>query len=375
MRILHIYKDYYPVLGGIENHVRSLAEGQVAAGHSVTVLVTSLTRHTEEVEFNGVRVVKAARLATVASTPLSLALPLWLRRLPADIAHLHFPYPVGEVALWLAGRARRTVVTYHSDVVRQAGLLRVYRPLMRRLLRRADRILATSPQYAASSPYLTENADRVTIVPLGVDLAPFLAADEAGRETLRARYGTPLLLFMGRLRYYKGLHVLLHALALVPEARLVVAGSGPLGAEWQALAGRLGLADRVHFVGDVSDAQQRALYQAADVYVLPATHRSEAFGVALVEAMASGAPVITTEIGTGTSYVNQHGVTGLVTPPNDPPALAQAVRDLLADPDRRQRLGQAARARAQAEFDRPTMLARVETVYQAVLRHSPPGEV
>ena len=367
MRILHVYKDYYPVLGGIENHVRSLAEGQAAAGHSVTVLVTSLTRRTEEAELNGVRVVKAGRLATVASTPLSLALPLWLRRLPADLAHLHFPYPVGEVSVWLAGRARRTVVTYHSDVVRQAGLLHLYRPLMRRLLRRADRLLATSPQYAASSPYLRENADRVTVVPLGVDLAPFLTPDEAGRAAMRERYGTPLLLFMGRLRYYKGLHVLLQALPLVPQARLVVAGSGPMGEEWQALAHRLGLADRVHFVGDVSDAHQRALYQAADVYVLPATLRSEAFGVALVEAMASGAPVITTEIGTGTSYVNQHGVTGLVTPPNNPPALAQAVRDLLADPARRQRMGQAARARAQAEFDRPTMLARVEAVYRDVL--------
>ena len=368
MRILHIYKDYYPILGGIENHVRSLAEGQAAAGHSVTVLVTSLTRQTEEVELNGVRVVKAGRLATVASTPLSLALPRSLRRLPADIAHLHFPYPVGEVSLWLAGRARRTVITYHSDVVRQAGLLRVYRPLMRHLLRRADRILATSPQYAASSPYLRENADRVTVVPLGIDLAPFLTSDEADRAAMRSRYGTPLLLFMGRLRYYKGLHVLLQALALVPQARLVVAGSGPMGEEWQVLARRLGLGERVHFTGDVSDADQRALYQAADVYVLPATHRSEAFGVALVEAMASGAPVITTEIGTGTSYVNQHGVTGLVTPPNDPTALAQAIRDLLDDPVRRRQMGNAARVRAQSEFDRETMLARVEAVYRDVLQ-------
>ncbi len=367
MRILHIYKDYYPVLGGIENHVRSLAEGQVAAGHDVTVLVTSLTRRSQIETLEGVRVVKASRLATVASTPISIDLALWLRRLPADIAHLHFPYPVGEVALWLAGRARRTVLTYHSDVVRQAGILRVYRPLMRRLLRRADRILATSPQYIASSPYLSELREKVTVVPLGIDLGPFLAQDTAGRAAFRARYGTPLLVFMGRLRYYKGLDVLLAAMPQLPQARLVVGGSGPMGAEWQALAGRLGLADRVHFLGDVSDADQRTLYQAADVYVLPATHRSEAFGIALVEAMASGAPVVTTEIGTGTSFVNQHGVTGLVVPPHDPAALAEAIQGLLADPTRRRQMGDAARARALAEFDRPTMLARVAAVYQTVL--------
>ena len=368
MRIVHIYKDYYPVLGGIENHVRSLAEGQAERGHDVTVATTALTGRSQQETLNGVRVVKAARLATVASTPLSLALPVALRQTPADIAHLHFPYPVGEVALWLAGRARRTIITYHSDVVRQAGILRLYRPLMRRLLRRADRIIATSPAYAASSPYLRENRTRVTVIPLGIDLASFLIDDVAGREAVRARYGAPLLVFMGRLRYYKGLDTLLRALPSLPQARLVVGGSGPLRGEWEALAGRLGLADRVHFLGDVSDADQRALYQAADVYVLPATQRSEAFGVALVEAMASGAPLVTTEIGTGTSYVNQHGVTGLIAPAHDPAALAQTIGWLLTHPVERQRMGEAARARAVAEFGRPLMLERVLNLYETALR-------
>lgn len=367
MRILHIYKDYYPVLGGIENHVRSLAEGQVAAGHDVAVLVTSLTNKSHVTILNGVKVIKAGRVATIASTPLSLTLPIMMSRLKADIAHLHFPYPVGEVALWLAGRAKRTVVTYHSDVVRQAGILRFYRPLMRYLLRRADRVIATSPHYVATSPYLTENKDRVTVIPLGIELAPFLADHSAASQALRQHYGSPLLLFMGRLRYYKGLHVLLQAMPSLPEARLVVAGSGPMKTEWQTLAHNLGLGERVHFLGDVEDEEQPALYQAADVYVLPATHRSEAFGVALVEAMASGAPVVTTEIGTGTSYVNQDGVTGLIAPSENPAALAAAIQSLLTDPDRRRVMGQAARARAIHEFDRATMLDRVEALYTEVL--------
>ena len=366
MRIVHVYKDYYPVLGGIENHVRILAEGQAAHGHDVTVLVTSADRHSQAQTLNGVRVVKAARLATVASTPLSVALPLALHGLPADIIHLHFPYPVGEVSAWLAGRARATVMTYHSDVVRQAGILRLYRPLMERLLARTDRIIATSPTYAASSPYLRANAARVRVIPLGIDLTPFVTPDPAA-AAMRLRYGAPLLLFMGRLRYYKGLDVLLRALPGVEGARLVVAGSGPMGAEWRALAEAVGVASRVLFVGDVSDAEQRALYQAADVYVLPATQRSEAFGVALIEAMASGLPVVTTEIGTGTSYVNQGGVTGLIVPPHDPPALAGAIRALLDDPVRRQAMGGAARTRAVAEFDQATMLARTLALYDEAL--------
>lgn len=366
MRIVHVYKDYYPILGGIENHVRILAEGQAQQGHDVTVLVTSPDRRSQTVALNGVRVAKAARLATVASTPLSIALPFALRSLPADILHLHFPYPVGEVSAWLTGRGRATVMTYHSDVVRQAGILRLYRPLMERLLARMDRIIATSPAYAASSPYLRANAARVRIIPLGIDLAPFVTPDPAA-AAMRARYGEPLLLFMGRLRYYKGLQVLLRALSEVEGARLVVAGSGPMAAEWRALAEALGVASRVLFIGDVSDAEQRALYQAADVYVLPATQRSEAFGVALIEAMASGLPVVTTEIGTGTSYVNQDGVSGLIVPPHDPPALAGAIRILLANPARRRAMGMAARARAVAEFDQATMLARVLAVYDEAL--------
>ncbi|MFN8481523.1 MAG: glycosyltransferase [Anaerolineae bacterium] len=367
MRIVHVYKDYYPVLGGIENHVRSLAEGQAERGHDVTVIVTSLTGHTETETMNGVRVVKAARLATVASTPLSLALPFHLRGIAADIAHLHFPYPVGEVSQWLVGRARRTVITYHSDVVRQAGILRLYKPLMRAVLRRADRIIATSPNYAATSPLLQENRDRVTIVPLGVDLARFLQPYPDPVAALRREYGTPMLLCMGRLRYYKGLHVLIEALPGLPDVTLVVAGSGPMGTEWQALAQRLGVGERVHFIGDVSDADQPALYQAADLYVLPATHRSEAFGIALVEALACGVPAVTTELGSGTSYVNQDGVTGVVVPPNASSALGAALRGLLADDALRRRMGEAARARAVAEFDRPAMLERVMAVYNDVL--------
>ena len=145
MKILHVYKDYFPVLGGMENHIKWLAEAQAAAGHSVTALVTSRDRHTTESIENGVRVVRAARLAHVASTPLSAAFPFLLQRERPDIAHLHFPYPPGEVSQWLFGHARRTVITYHSDVVRQRGILRFYEPLMRRILRAADAIIATSP--------------------------------------------------------------------------------------------------------------------------------------------------------------------------------------------------------------------------------------
>jgi len=367
LRILHIYKDYFPVLGGIENHLRALAEAQARRGHEVTVLVTDPSRRTVREELNGVQVIKAGRLATVASTPLSLALARELARLRPDVAHVQSPYPVGELANRLWGRARATVISYQSDVVRQRRILALYAPALRRALRAAQRIIVTSPAYLATSPFLKPVTDRCRLVPLGIDTARFEAADPAQVARRRAQLGRPLLLFVGRLRYYKGLQYLLRALADLPGAHLAVVGTGSMAAEWQALAGELGVAGRVSWLGDVADAGLPACYHAADLFVLPACERSEAYGLVQVEAMAAGLPVVSTELGTGTSFVNRHGETGLVVPPRDPQALARACRDLLSDPEHRRRLGAHARARAQREFGLERMVQRVEEVYGEAL--------
>lgn len=378
MRILHLYKDYYPVLGGIENHVRVLAEAQVRAGHHVTVLVAARGPRTVIEEMGGVQVIKAGRLATVASAPLSLSLPAIVARLRPDITHLHFPYPLGEAAHTLLGRARRTVITYHSDIVRQQGMLRLYRPLLWRVLAKADRIIATSPNYIATSPYLQHFTDKCVIIPLGIDADRFSTPDPAQVAAFRNRAlinanqpsSASLLLFVGRLRYYKGLDDLLRALTQVP-AHLLVGGSGPMEQPWRALAQRLGVAERVHFLGDVPDELLPSLYHAADIFVLPANARAEAFGTVLLEAMAAGLPAISTEVGTGTSYVNRHGETGLVVPPYDPGALARAINMLLSDADLRRRLGEQARMRARRpEFSQAHMVQQVLELYHELLAAS-----
>jgi len=366
MNILHIYKDYYPVLGGIENHIKMLAEAQVQRGHQVTVLVTHPTAQTHIEEINGVRVIKAGRLATVASAPLSISLPFLLRRERADIAHLHFPYPVGELAQLLCGRASRVVMTYHSDVVRQKGLLRIYRPLLWRVLHRADAIIATSSNYIESSPYLSALRPKCTVIPLGIDLGRFLQDDPEQVERIRRDHGSPLLLFVGRLRYYKGLQYLLAAISHI-QCRLLVVGSGPMEAEWRHVAASLGVSDRVFFLGQVSDKDLPAYYHASDVFVLPASERSEAFGAVQIEAMASGLPVVCTELGTGTSFVNVHGQTGLVVPARDAAALAAAILSLLRDEQRRRQMGERGRLRAVREFSLPTMADRTARLYAKVL--------
>ncbi|MFQ5343943.1 MAG: glycosyltransferase [Anaerolineae bacterium] len=366
MRILHIYKDYYPVVGGIENHVRLLAEAQARSGLDVTVLITNRPARTTITEMGGVRVIRAGRLAHLASTPLSLAFFAQLRRLTADVAHLHFPYPPGELGNLLFRPGRRTVITYHSDVIRQQGILRLYRPLLRRVLRQADRIIATSPAYIESSPHLREVASRCTVVPLGIDPTPFMQADDRA-ETIRRRFeaASRLLLFVGRLRYYKGLEYLLGAMKEI-DGTLLVIGGGPMAGHWQQLARNQGLLERVHFLGEVADDDLPAYYQAADLFVLPASHRSEAFGVVQLEAMAAGTPVVSTALGTGTSFVNQDGVTGFVVPPRNAEALARAVNRLLADSELRRSMGEAGRRRVLEHFTVDRMVDGVIRVYEEI---------
>lgn len=365
MKVLHLYKDYYPVVGGIENHIRILAEGVARRGVDVTVLVTSQTKETEVYNMNGVEVVKAGRVTTLSSTPLSFGFLSWLRRLRADITHLHFPYPWGEIAHLTLGRSPRTIITYHSDIVRQRKLLRVYRPFLERVMAQADRVIATSPRYLQTSSHLRKVADKCVVIPLGLDLEALsrYRREEVGR--IRDEYEPPLLLFVGVLRYYKGLEYLIRAMRDV-NARLLVVGSGPMAEEWQTLAVELGLQDKVFFLGRVEDEELPIYYQACDLFVLPASHRSEAFGTVQVEAMACGKAVISTELGTGTSYVNVNGETGLVVPPRDVAALTTAINRLLSDKRLRIGMGEKGRKRALREFSHEIMIDRVVALYQSL---------
>jgi len=370
VRVVHVYKDIYPVKGGIEDYILDVCT-RLRATHGIDarILVTSPGRRTERTEIEGVPTVKAARLAAPASTPLGPTLPGLLRAMRPDIVHLHMPYPMGELAYLLATPRTPMVITYHSDVVRQRTLMRVYGPIMEVVLRRARVIFATSPQYKASSPWLRRHRARCRIVPQGIDQRPYTRPDAhtvALAAELRARYGPNLLHSHGVFRYYKGLRYLIDALPLLPQARLLLTGTGPEEPALRAQVAALDLSDRVRFAGFVSDEDRPAYHHAADLYVLPAIARSEAFGLSLVEAQASGVPCLSTEVGTGTSYVNLDGVTGLVVPPSDPPALAGAARRLLDDPALRQRLGAQARRRAAELFDIDTNVAAVAAAYYEV---------
>jgi rhamnosyl/mannosyltransferase len=318
---------------------------------------------------DGVRVVRVGEWARALSSPICPGFPAVLARERADLWHLHSPNPLGESSFWLVRPAGSMLLTYYCDLSRQRSLLPVYGPLVHALFDRADVLHAISPQALARRDSLVAPyRDRFHVVPLGIDADPLLVLDRdrPGARALRERHGDPFLLFVGRLRHYKGLHVLLDAMPRV-AAKLVIVGEGPKGPALREQVRRLGIGDRVVFAGSLDDAALHDHLAAAAIGLLPSSTETEAFGLAMVEYMAAGLPVVSTELGTGTSYVNQDGVTGLIVPANDPAALAAAIQRLLGDPGLRGRMGVAGRARVRENFTTEAMMRGMDGLYAEAL--------
>lgn len=375
MRVTMVNKYFWPPhVGGVEQVVNMLATGLAALpGMDVRVVVANGGRETVREEHEGVDVLRLGRLFELASTPVALGMPGELRRAGsgterADIMHLHFPYPWGDVSWLLARPGVPTVMTYHSDIVRQRRMLAFYRPVLDAVLRRVDRILVSSPQLVEHSPFLAPVAEKCVVIPFGIPTERFAPAPGllARAAELRSAHDRPVVLFVGRLVYYKGVDVLVRAMADVP-ADLVCIGRGPLEPELRELASGLGIADRVTFLPPQPDEELAAWFRAADVFCLPSVARSEAFGLVQIEAHASGTPVVSTDLPTGVPFANKDGVSGLVVPPGDSGALAAALRRLVTEPDLRARLGEQARERALAEFTVERMVRDTVRVYEDVL--------
>ena len=366
MKIVHVFKDYFPVIGGIENHIKIIAESQAERGFDVTVLTTSPHSKTTVENINSVRVIKASRLATISSTPISVSLWSWMRRLDVDITHLHFPYPVGELAHLFAGRSVKTIITYHNDIVKQRVLLAAYKPFLMRAFKKADCILTTSPQLIRTSPVLSRFAQKTRVVPYGIDISRFGKPDPETSNRIRARFkGSKIVLFVGRLRYFKGVHYLIEAMKSV-DATLLIIGAG---SEERMLKERVeegNLGDKVVFLGEIPNDNLPEYFDACDLFVLPSSHRSESFGIVQIEAMASGRSVISTELGTGTSFVNVHEKTGFVVSPRDPRLLADAINRILSNEALRKEFERNAKARSQ-EFSKERLNERIIEIYRELL--------
>jgi rhamnosyl/mannosyltransferase len=372
MKILQVNKAYFPLLGGIETVVQQLAEGFAARGEQSVVQACAGGLRSREYVHNGVRVRLSSTLARISSLPISPAFCFELLSRRADILQIHEPSLLAAFTCYAASRRLRrnygkVVLWWHSDIVRQRFARHFYAPVLRHTLRFADKIIVATPKHIESSEFLREFSAKCKIIPFGVDERRF--QNSPGLEAQAAKFkdpqGRPLALFVGRLVYYKGVQYLVEAMRELPEVSLALVGSGPLEPEIRRLAAKC--PGNVRLMPHLNEQEYLAVLQACDMFVLPSVEKSEAFGIVQIEAMACGKPVITTDLPTGVTFVNQHGQTGWVVPARNATALAQALKKLAQDAGLRRRLGDYARQRVLKEFTLTKMVDETLNLYRQLL--------
>lgn len=338
VRVLHVNKLYYPWKGGVEQTVQDIAEGlRDRFNLEVEVLVCQPRGKGRCEIINGVKVTRASSLGIILGMPVSFSFPFLYKKLSDsfDIIHFHMPFPLGTWSWWLFKTQKaRIVVHYHSDIIRQKRFAWAYNTFLIRLLKAADLIIVTSPNLLANSSTLRPFHQKCKVVPLPINLQrhqqPTLDKGQALKKKLGLKDTDKVALFVGRLVYYKGVEYLIEAMQYI-DAKLIIVGDGPLKGRLQQKAQKMTLANKIFFVGKVSDQELGVYYTIANVFILPSVEPTEAFGVVQLEAMAYGVPVVNTNLPTGVPWVSRHGETGLTVPPRDSKALVEAINTILID--------------------------------------------
>ncbi len=367
MKVLHFYRTYFPdTQGGLEEAIRQMCSSTGEHGIESRVLTLSPTAQPAILQRPEADVYRAKLNLEIASCSMGAQAFGLFRELAewADVIHYHFPWPFADIVKLASGTRKPGIVTYHSDIVRQRVLGKIYAPLMRYFLGSANRIVATSPNYLASSPILQRYADKVEVIPLALDKNTYPQVDTEHLQRVEQRYGRDFFLFIGVLRDYKGLHVLLEALQGAPYKTLIV-GIGPNAEQLKKLAQTYRL-NNVEFTGYLDDEIKVALLQLCRAVICPSHLRSEAFGLSLLEGAMMGKPLISAELGTGTTYINIHNETGLVVPPADAPALRKALDQLHENPLAAAAFGKNARRRFEQHFTASQMGTAYASLYRRV---------
>jgi rhamnosyl/mannosyltransferase len=364
-RLLHIYRRYYPDEGGIESTMRAFCEYAQGHGDDVTALVSSPRPWSQRRHYQGVDIVRAGSVGTVANTPVCPGMPAWINRLKPELVEIHHAYPYG---MWAVQKSRfkgPLIVHYHFDISRFGTLQRAIAPTLYGTLARADRIFVNSRSYAETSVTLADFLDKCVYIPAGVAPRRFALMPHVQEKAVQLRRDDRFrVLFVGRLSHYKGLEHLVAAMAQV-DGELNIVGRGKIALSLEQLAAMLDISKRVHLLGRLSEEDLLAQYYAADAVVLPSVSRGESFGVTQVEAMLCGRPVVCSDL-PGVCDVGSDE-SRLLFPAGDVAALAEQLNRLRDDADLRRSLGEAGRQRALAEYDVEKLNARRWQVYQELL--------
>lgn len=372
IKVLNVYRTYYPdPPGGLQEAIKQICLSTARFSVENKVFTLSTNNSPKVVHRREATVIRSKSWGAPASCDIGGVSSIFnFRKVVkhSDIIQYHFPWPFADVLHWLTRPQKPTIITYHSDIVRQRKMGNLYSPLMLKFLGAMDAIIATSPAYADTSEVLTHPSvrDRVEVIPLGIDEAQYhYDQDQSVFKRLNVNRYEPYFLFLGVHRYYKGLDYLIEA-AKGLNAKVIIAGSGPEEEKLKVAALQAGL-HNVCFTGYVTHAEKVALMKNCLSFVLPSHLRSEAFGMVLVEAAMMSKPMISCELGTGTSYVNKDQETGFVIPSKDASKLRNAMEALLEDEPLTLSMGEQARKRYQMLFSGEAMGKAYLKLYQKLL--------
>ena len=370
MKILQLGK-FYPIRGGVEKVMYDIMLGLSERNIYCDMLCASTEDHPSGVihvnSHANVIVVKTTLKAS-ATMLAPLMIPK-LREIAAnyDIIHIHHPDPMGALALFLSGFKGKVILHWHSDIVKQKKLLKLYKPLQTWLIKRADLIVGTTPVYVENSRFLEKHQHKIDYIPIGVEK---VVASELLVEKIVEKYKDNFLVFsLGRLVEYKGFEFLIKSAKFLPSHyKIVIGGKGPLKSELEELIINEGLADKVVLLGYLTDEEANAYFEACDIYVLSSIMKTEAFAIVQIEAMSLGKPVVTAHIPeSGVSWVNEHMVSGLVCEAMNPSDLAEKILNIGEDNDLKQKLSEGAKLRYDTFFRKEVMIDKSISLYLNVL--------
>lgn len=364
MKILHVYKTFInDTMGGTQQVIASIIRNCPDTNIKFSVLSLSPRKTGVDYSFLDTENIHYKEHLSIASNPISFT--LWRDYGDIvnqyDLIHYHFPWPFADLINYTWNVKKPIIITYHSDIVRQQKLLYFYKPLMHNFLRAAQTIVATSENYLNTSPVLQIYQDKVQVIPIGINREDYVEPSASRINYWRQRFGDRFFLFIGVMRYYKGLHILLEAVQN-SDFPVLIAGSGAIENDLKQYAQKLNLAN-VHFLGQLGEEDKSALLQLCTSLVFPSNLRSEAFGISLLEGAMFGKALISTELGTGTSYINIDNVTGKVVPPNDAKSLRHAMNYIWDNPDIALQMGREAEDRHKKLFTAQQMARAYTKLY------------
>jgi len=366
--------------GGTEIAAYNLAIKMAKRGNDINVFTTSINKKNSIEIYPHMRIHRNATSFKIASANASFNLIYKPLNYDLDIVHAHSPIPYSDLPALMYAKRRKVpfVLTYQFDgqetggsFMRNTGVSIYNKFFINRVLDAAQVIIATTRSYAEESPFLKNYLDKIVVIPNGINIEEVTTTltNEESRIKLGLPLKTKIILFFGSLVHYKGPDVLLKAFKVIkkefPGVKLIFAGRGQMLAELQDMAKKFNLQDDVIFLGFVEEENKALYYKSADIFCLPSTNMAESFGIVNLEAMASGIPIVGSNLG-GIPEIVKEGENGLLAKPRDYQSLANTLLRLLKDDDLRLKLGNNGMGRVE-DYSWDKIATKTEHLYRGVI--------